>query len=88
MWHLVGAGALGGAAGPSPCQVSPAVARCGRIWPGYGRLLPAAVGPGQARPALQRCFGAPLYGSFVHCYSHICVPTSNNTNTARGTLLV
>jgi hypothetical protein len=99
-WHLVGAGAPRGTAGPSPGQVWPAVASCARPWPGCGRLWPAvggrgaaepgcgAAGPGQVRPALHNCFGAPLYGSFVYCYSHICVPSSKNTNKARGTSLV
>jgi hypothetical protein len=44
--------------------------------------------PSQVRSALHLCFGAPLYGLFVHCYSHICVPTSKNTNKTRGTPLV
>jgi hypothetical protein len=85
---------------PALAWLRPAVASCGRLWCGRawlscgrtwlwcGRTWPSAAGPGQARPALHRCFGALLYGSFVHCYSHICVPTSKNTNTTRGTLLV
>jgi hypothetical protein len=66
------------------------VANYGRLWHGCGRLWPGcgAAGPGQVRPTLHHCFGAPLYGSFLHCYSHICVPTSKNTNKAHGTSLV
>jgi hypothetical protein len=30
---MIGAGAPRGAAGPSPGQVWPVVARCGRLWP-------------------------------------------------------
>jgi hypothetical protein len=43
MWHLVGAGAPRGAAGPSPGQLRPAMASCGQ--------LRAAV----VRPDLARC---------------------------------
>jgi hypothetical protein len=77
-----------------------ALARCGRLWPaatgfglaaaGCGAAEPGcgAAGPGQVRPDLHLCFGASLWGSFVHYYSHIYVPTSKNTNKARGTSLV
>jgi hypothetical protein len=80
MWHLVGGGTPRGAAGPSP----------GLAAAGSGLLRPAVVRPSLAvvRPNLHHCFGAPLYGSFVYCYSHIYVPTSKNSNKARGTLLV
>jgi hypothetical protein len=96
---LVIAGAPRGEAGPSPGQVWPAVASSGRLWPGCGRpwcgrawlwcgwtwLWCGRTWPGAADPAP---FGAPLYGSFVDCYSHIYVPTSKNCNITRGTLLV
>jgi hypothetical protein len=38
-------------AGPSPGQVWPTVASCGRLWPGYGQLWP---GCGQLRPSLAK----------------------------------
>jgi hypothetical protein len=75
---MVGAGAPRGAgapicaAEPSPGQVCPVVASCGRLWPSCGRLWLAAAscgaagpscgaaGPGQVRPALHHYFGAAL----------------------------
>jgi hypothetical protein len=96
MWHLVGAGAPRGAAGPSPGQVWPAVANCSRPWPSCGRLWTAVVRPSLARlrPDLARCGWsctvALVHPSMVHfsiVYSHICVPTKN-VNTTHGTLLV
>jgi hypothetical protein len=51
--HMVGAGAPVGAAMPSPCQLRPTLASC-------GRLSPAAAGcgvaePGYVRPDMARC---------------------------------
>jgi hypothetical protein len=53
-WHMVGAGALVGAAEPSPGQVWPALASCGRLWPAAAGSGTAAVGSGQLRPAVVR----------------------------------
>jgi hypothetical protein len=50
MWHLAGAGALRGAAGPSPSQVWPAVASCGRLWPAVAGSGLVAAGCGAAEP--------------------------------------
>jgi hypothetical protein len=47
---MIGMGATRGTAGPSPSQVWPAVASCGRLWPGCGWLWPAAVGCCAAEP--------------------------------------